>query len=228
MIKLLRDRTVLLALAAITLGAALQVRNGLYSPLAVGLLACAVAFAFGAVAGTPRAGAARGMIVYPIFIFAVLVFTVIGARVLRSTPSPFMDVFVFQRDACVALLDGINPYSITYPNIYAGPGSFVYDRTLVSGDRLLFGFPYMPLTLWFDLVGHVALGDYRVMNLLAIAMAAACVVAIDGSLRSLVAALLLLFTPRVFFILEHGWTEPMTVLLLAATVLAASHFPRAL
>ncbi len=39
--------------------------------------------------------------------------------------------------------------------------------------------------------------------------------------RAVAAAALLLFTPRSFFILEAGWTEPFAILMLAATVFCA-------
>ena len=41
-------------------------------------------------------------------------------------------------------------------------------------------------------------------------------------------AALYLFTPRSFYVLERGWTEPFVVFLLAATVFCACHLPRAL
>lgn len=44
----------------------------------------------------------------------------------------------------------------------------------------------------------------------------------------LVAAATFLFTPRVFFVLEQGWTEPFVVLLLSAVVFCACRAPRLL
>jgi hypothetical protein len=221
---------VLLTIAALALAGAVQVRVGLYSPWAIALLACTVAFAFAAPAGrkSPQVSETGNVIRYAVFGVAAAVFLLIGVRALRSIPSPHIDVFVFQRDACEALLRGINPYTITYPNIYQGEGSFVYDPALLSGDRLLFGFPYLPLTLWFDLIGHAALGDYRLVNLLAVLSAATFVLMLARSMRSLLAAVLLLFAPPVHFILVSGWTEPLTVMLLAATIFVASRYPSAL
>ena len=44
-----------------------------------------------------------------------------GLWLLRASPAPHIDVFVFQRDASAALLSGQNPYSMTFPNIYGTP-----------------------------------------------------------------------------------------------------------
>ena len=44
----------------------------------------------------------------------------------------------------------------------------------------------------------------------------------------LVAAATFLFTPRVFFVLEQGWTEPFVVLLLSTVVFCACRAPRLL
>jgi len=228
--QLLRDRTTWLTLAALALGGALHVRDGLYSPFAIALLAAAMVFMW---VGFTRSGPPidsadlKGRRLRLCVNFLILLFLIAGALMLRSNSSPFMDVFVFQRDACSSLLNGVNPYTITYPNIYAGPGSFVYDPALVRGDRLLFGFPYMPLTLWFDLVGFV-LGDYRIANLIAIALAATWIAGARPSILSALAALLLLGASRSFFILRNGWTEPLTVVLLAATLVAAARTKRAL
>jgi hypothetical protein len=221
--KLLRDRTVWLTLVVLALGAALHVRDGLYSPIAVALLFVAIVFAFAGLfvdSDVIDPFAATRRTLQTIINLSLFAFLVGGALMLRSTPNPFMDVFVFQRDACAAMLNGTNPYTITYPNIYAGAGSFVYDPTLVCGDRLLFGFPYMPLTLWCDLLG-TGLGDYRYANLLAVAFAAASLGSARLTVRSVLAALLLLAMSRSFFILENGWTEPLSVALLAATGVAA-------
>ena len=287
----------LLALAALFLGAALQVRDGLYSPWAIALLALSCASAallplpvhrerVGERVGPPRDGRAlspalslctgrgrksfaQGVLVAALLIQLVLlctdfpgahyvyrstrdywpflvmivvaiglvltigtprilftsllaIYLLAGAWVIRFTHAPKMDVFTFQRDACDALLHGANPYAITYPNVNGDEGAWVYGPGLVRDGRLLFGYPYMPVTLLWDVIGHVIVGDYRWMNLIAVAVAATCIASLGRTRVSVCAAAMLLFTPRGFYIIEQGWTEPLQVMLMAATVVAAT------
>ena len=277
MTQLPRDRTISLTSAALALGTALQVRDGLFNPIAVALLAVVVACAIGAF----RCGIERSRFTLPIlfgcvflqlgllltkfpgsdqgpkywrdycpflgmmiaaiamamaavrwtraaFIALFAIYLIAGTWLLRTTPTPFMDVFVFQRDACVAVTNGMNPYAITYPDLYGAKAANVYGEGLKADGRLLFGFPYMPLTLWWNFSGHVAVGDYRYANLIAVALAALMIAATNWSSGSILSATILLFTPRGFFIVEQGWTEPLMVVLLAMTVISVGRFPRVL
>jgi hypothetical protein len=263
-----------LALAAVILGAALQVRDGLYSPLAVALLAAATVLVFLGFSRiqwlrdewidhiltmglllqlallytdfpgshhhvhTPRdywpflaiistaVPVAIALVVMPrlapVALAAfVAIYLAAGIWLLRFTPQPLMDVFHFQRDACDALVHGINPYAITYPDRYGPEGDWVYGPGLVKDGRLLFGFPYMPLTLAMELPAHLLLPDYRYSLLLAIAGAALLIGWRNATRRAVLCAGLVLFTPRGFYLIEQGWCEPLVVLLLCATVVAA-------
>ncbi len=181
----------------------------------------------------------------------------LGVWIIRATPAPGIDVYVFQHDACDALLNGVNPYAITFPDVYHGKLP-VYAPGLAENGRLNFGYPYLPLTLLLALPGHL-LGDFRYAQLLAMTLAGALlayarrggggddkvtigqgdkvmeaepsrlvtpspchhVSSPPPAARSVAAAAMLLFTPRGFFVLEAGWTEPFVILLLTATVFAA-------
>jgi len=78
------------------------------------------------------------------------------------------------------------------------------------------------------LPGYLLTGDYRFSQLLALTLAGLFLaLARPDRVGALVAALLL-FSPRVFFVLEQGWTEPFAIVLLAATVACARRWPRAL
>src|SRR5205085_2965348 len=81
-----------------------------------------------------------------------------GASLLLDGPPPGVDVVVFQRDACDAVLAGRSPYGITFPDI-SPPGSTFYADGLSRDGRLQFGFPYPPLSLLLVLPAHVA-GDF--------------------------------------------------------------------
>src|SRR6185437_7177466 len=91
---------------------------------------------------------------------------------------------------------------------------------------LLFGFPYPPLSLLLVLPGYL-LGDFRYAHLAATTLAGALIALSRPGRIATAAAALFLFTPRGFFVLEAGWTEPMAVLMLAALVFAACRAPRA-
>ena len=149
----------------------------------------------------------------------------LGCWLIAASPSPHIDVVTVHDAAFRALLHGHNPYRITFRNIY-GPGAGFYAPEDVSGGRVLFGYPYPPLSLLMVLPGY-ALGDYRYAELAAIVLSACLIAYGRPSERSRLAAALLLTTPRVFFVLEQGWTEPVAVLLVALTVFAMSRLPRA-
>lgn len=147
----------------------------------------------------------------------------LGVWMIRATPNPYIDVYLFQRDGLNALLRGANPYAITFPNIY-GDMPF-YGPEMSVGGRLTFGFPYPPLSLLMALPGHL-FGDYRYSQVAAITLSGALMAYARPGPVAAFAATLFLFTPRVFFVLEQGWTEPFVLLALAATVFAAIRAPK--
>jgi hypothetical protein len=150
-----------------------------------------------------------------------------GLWILAHTPDPYIDVHVFQRDSVLALLSGRNPYAIDFPNLY-GDGTPFYGPGLTAAGRVLFGYIYPPINLLLALPGHLLSGDHRTSQLVAMtATGALLAYTRPGPLGSVCAALYL-FTPRTFYVLERGWTEPFVVLLLAATVFCACNLPRAL
>lgn len=151
----------------------------------------------------------------------------LGAWVLEQSPAPDIDVFIFQQESGAALLRGENPYNLTFPDIY-GDDEPYYGPGLSEGGRVDFGFPYPPLSLFLALPGYVLAGDYRYAQLLALGGAAAALALARPGRSGALAGALLLFSPRVFFVLEQGWTEPFLVLLLALTVACACRWPRAL
>jgi hypothetical protein len=127
-------------------------------------------------------------------------------------------VWWFQQIAADALVNGISPYAIHMPNIYA-PDTSLYASGVVSGDRLNFGLPYPPMSLLLGMPGFLLFHDVRFAHLLVAVIAAAVIAAIRSDPISRVAALVFLFTPRGFFVIEQGWTEPQAVLGVALVVL---------
>lgn len=181
------------------------------------ILAAAAVVAGAALSRRPALGGYQGPAL-------VLLFALAGWWMIRASYPPQIDVFVFQQDASRALSEGRNPYAINFPNIYGntqfyGPG--------VADQRTVFiGFPYFPLSLLLALPGWLIAGDFRVAQLAACAIAAAAFTGLGPGRLPLLAAALLLFTPRMFFVLEQGWTEPFGVALLALVTLAATRRSR--
>lgn len=152
-------------------------------------------------------------------------FVVLSVWLIRLDPNPFIDVFVFQQDSSRMLIDGYNPYALTFPDIYRGHDE-LYGPGILQNGRLLFGYPYMPLTLLITapgLLGH----DVRYAMAAAITLAAVLIALARPSLLSQFAAVAILFMPRTLYIIDQSWSEPVVILLLALTVYCALRRPRA-
>jgi hypothetical protein len=149
----------------------------------------------------------------------------LGAWLIRSSPLPGIDVFAFQQIGSEALLAGRNPYAIEMPDVYHGTRQerdrAVYGQGLSRDGKLKFGFPYPPLSLYFAAAGYRLAGDHRYAQLAALTLAGLFIAYCRPGRVAALAAVLLLFTPRAFFILGRGWTEPFVVCMLAATVFCA-------
>ena len=140
----------------------------------------------------------------------------LGAWTIAASPHPRIDVIEVHRAAFDALESGRNPYSITFRNVY-GPNSGFYSEGVVRGDRVLFGYPYPPLNLLVAMPAHLVAREYRYAHLAALVAAAALIGYSTSTLRAKLAAALLLTSPRVFFVIEQGWTEPVAMAMLALT-----------
>ena len=177
-----------------------------------GILAAAGVVSGAALARRPALGRYHAAVLAFLFVLA-------GWWMIRASYPPQIDVFVFQQDASRALASGQNPYDITFPNIYGH--TVFYGPGVADQRRVLIGFPYFPLSLLLALPGWAIAGDFRVAQLAACAIAAAAFVALAPGRLPLLATAMLFFTPRMFFVLEQGWTEPFGVALLALVTLAA-------
>jgi hypothetical protein len=172
------------------------------------------------VAGCVASARPRPFVVWTVLLLHFL----LGLWVLRAAPNPGVDVCMFQRESAEALVGGENPYAITFKDPYADSARFYGAGVSVAG-RLQFGYPYPPLTLLLTTVAHL-LGDFRYAQLAAMTLAGGLLAFARPGRNAFAAAALLLFTPRGFFVLEAGWTEPLAVLFLAATVFAMCRAPR--
>ncbi len=275
-------RHLTLALAAVVLGLALHLTDGLYSPLGIAVLAPSLLLcAAGAIApirqftrldratfhtlliglialqllamlfkpagasahtvpivsqqpfdagiacallAVAMIGFGRRRLMLTGLVLLLVTHAAIGVWKIRTAPKPFIDVFVFQTDSAQALRNGVNPYTITFPNIY-GTDTRVYGPDIVREGRLRFGYPYPPLVLLWTSPAQWLLGDFRYAQLAAMLLAGVMIAAMGRNRTSFLVAALLLFTPRSFYVLEMGWTEPLSVMLLAATVLCLVRAP---
>jgi hypothetical protein len=155
----------------------------------------------------------------------VIDFCILGGWIIRSVPQPYMDVWMLQTEGLKAFCAGHNPFAAAFPDLYHRPE--LYAPGVLKDGLVHQGFPYPPMVFWLDLPGYLLGGDYRWSNLACIALAAVLIAfARKGSRLGPLAAALFLFTPRVFFVLESGWTEPTTILLFAATIFCACRLPR--
>lgn len=218
--------------AAVLLTAAMLLGRfgmGTYSPGALVLVALAICFCMSALLG-PASGAAappvpagRGMQLE--LVLLLLLHAGLSVATLRWIPAERVDVYLFQRDAAAALLHGINPYSITHQNLYGHSSAFFYGPGVIRDGRVDFGFQYPPLSLMAILPGYL-LGDLRCTYIVTLLLSAALLARMRLNRFTLIALILLLLSPVTFYVLSRGWTEPLVLLTLCATCVAAARRSR--
>jgi hypothetical protein len=142
----------------------------------------------------------------------------LGVWMLKASPDPHIDVVTIHREAIDALLQRKDPYRISMENIYGADSHYYYNRDAIVGKRVAIAYPYPPVSLLLAVPGQALAGDYRYAELAALIIGAALIGFARRGVASRLAACLLLTTPRGLFVLEQGWTEPIAIMLLAATV----------
>lgn len=153
------------------------------------------------------------------FAMLLAVHAALGVWKIRTAPHPKIDVYDFHADSARAMAQLTNPYTITFPNIY-GPDAAVYAQGIVRDGRLHFGFPYPPLVLLATAPSQWIFGDFRYSYLAAMLLSGVLIAGMRPDRIGLLIASMLLFTPRAFYVLESGWTEPLSVVLLAGSLWA--------
>jgi hypothetical protein len=150
----------------------------------------------------------------------------IGVWMIKVTPDPYIDVVEVHREAIEALIHRKDPYRISFANIYETAESRkFYNPEAVIGGRLAQAYPYPPPSLLLAVPGHVLFGDYRYSELALLIAAAALIGFAYGTMPAMLAASVLLTTPRIWFVIEEGWTEPVGIFLLALTVVLLKRLP---
>ena len=97
----------------------------------------------------------------------------LGVWMMSASPSPPIDVVQVHQRALRALGRGRNPYRITFTNIYGRRPRASTTRRRSSGGRVLFGYPYPPMSLLLAAPGQLMFRDYRYAELAALVGAAA-------------------------------------------------------
>lgn len=133
-------------------------------------------------------------------------------------------MYVFHQNSARTLFDGRNPYEGVIPNIYSD--NSLYGDKLVNGENLTIGNPYPPLSIYLSSLGFLLGGDIRYSHLAAIVFAAALMIFLRPNKETLLAASIFLFTPRVFFVLEQSWTEPLIVVSFVIVIWSVLNCPK--
>jgi hypothetical protein len=145
--------------------------------------------------------------------------------VVTETPAPHMDVWWAQQSGLEALAQGRSPFSSRFPDIYEGTAW--YPPGMRDGAWIDVGFPYPPLVVLAALPGYLLAGDIRFTYAVAVTLAGLLIAHLRATRTAALAGLLFVFSPRIFYFVESGWSEPVAILALAAAVFCAVRRPRA-
>lgn len=140
----------------------------------------------------------------------------VGGSVLIALSHPQIDVLVFLHDSAHSLLHGHDPYALTFRSPFSAWGNHeFYGPGLVRHGIIQVGFPYPPPVL-LAATGGALLGNVRFAGAIAMAIAAWAV----RRSRIRHGGILLLLAPAAAWIAAASWVEPVSVALLALTVVA--------
>ena len=156
----------------------------------------------------------------------VLLHGCLGIWLLKLSPKPVIDVWLQAQAACQAFSRGVNPYTITFPNIYGELGPLVYPPGVLRDGVVHFGYQYMPLSFYPSFISWRLTGDLRYGGLLALEVAALLIGLCGREPFGRLSASLLLLFGAVYQVVENAWTEPYVICCLAATVYCAARRPK--
>jgi len=165
----------------------------------------------------------------PLLIVIAIAFFIAGAFVFEMHAKHMMiDVLLFQQRGSDALLHGHNPYAIRYPNVYP-PNTPFYGPGVVDRNNVLtYGYPYPPLMLLMALPGVLLGGDCRYAMVAAMALSGLAMGFARPGRWAGLAAVIFLTTPRTFYVLYMGWSEPLLLLNFSLVMLCACRWRRGL
>lgn len=147
---------------------------------------------------------------------AVSQFSVAAYLIGKSEPE--IDVWYFHHEAITAFSKGTNPYAITFTNMHNNNGrddSPLYSREVQKDGRLLFGYPYPPLSLLMTWPSEMLLQDARYGLTACYLLAAVLLATLNRGGVSIAAAAVLLLAPCAWLVFRDAWTEPQIILAMA-------------
>ncbi len=156
---------------------------------------------------------------------------VVAVYVIHHSLKPKIDVFMFHQESAAALLEGRNPYAITFRNPYLEPDgspSRFYSLEVQKDGRVMFGFPYPPMSMWLYLPSYWLTGESRYAHAAAFALAGLGIGLVSSGRAAKAAAVLWLTAPAAWVVIENAWTEPFLMLALVGVALTAVRAPAAL
>lgn len=144
-------------------------------------------------------------------LFALAVTAVIGVIHIETVRDIGLDVMVLHKQAADAIAEGQNPYTEAVTVQNGAPDA--------APDDVIVGYPYPPLTALVFSIGEWVFDDARFMGLIAW-LAFLAMLGLSG-LRErkdgrVFLVLLLAALPGWPLVLRAGWTEPLSLALLAA------------
>ncbi|MBC7784416.1 MAG: hypothetical protein H7144_11310 [Burkholderiales bacterium] len=155
---------------------------------------------------------------------AALLHLFLACWTIHFSAKPFIDVWLFHQDSAAALLRGENPYAITFKNVY-GEGSVVYSAEVQKDGRVLFGFPYPPMSMWMYLPSYWLTGESRYAHAAAYALSALGIGLMSQRRLARAAAVMLLTAPACWLVISSAWTEPFLLISLVGLALVALRVP---
>ena len=214
-------------IAILTLGLGLQISHGYFNWRALLAVTLSIGFCLMALV------VPRGAVLLPMFKPAALrrgfllllaTYFIVGIVFLRIRHQ-LIDVLIIENDSVNALLHGMDPYGreVSHQDIYS-PEQKMYGSGIEVDGRVRVGFQYPPLTILWIFPGYL-LGDVRYSSLIAVVLTSLMIFYGEPNLNGFIAATLLLLVPNTLFVVSYGWTEPLMLMTLAATVLAAKKLP---
>jgi hypothetical protein len=150
-------------------------------------------------------------------------FGVLAVLLATRNSGLFVDSLMFQEVAVDALMEGANPYTLTYMDIYEPAQSALVYGSGVSVDGILhFGYPYMPLSLLVTTPFDVFLGDIRFAFGIAVLAAALMMSRLgDITVARPAAAVFLLAVPHLELV-RFGWVDGLVVVVAIGGLLVTS------
>lgn len=139
----------------------------------------------------------------------ILIASAIRIFSIISAPNPTIDVFYILRDGPKLLLDGKNPYELSYPAPYG-----VYIPTIIFVYGPLVPFLFLPASVLFNDPRYLLIASDLVSAFLIFKLAQK--LQVTRNFAHLV-ILIFLFHPLFPFMTEQSWLEPTITMLFAAS-----------